>query len=147
GTKHVEICNISEEENKKEWTLYTNGASSLKGVGVGLVLIDPIGIEYTYTIRLNFPSTNNEAKYEALLAGLRMAEKIKVQALKVKVDSKLVACQLNREFVASSEGMANVGLKYEVDRCAGSQYNYRRRGGELDDSDREMLRGGSMAYR
>ncbi|GKA40797.1 reverse transcriptase domain-containing protein [Tanacetum coccineum] len=31
---------------------------------------------------------------------------MKVQALKVKVDSKLVACQLNGEFVASNEGMA-----------------------------------------
>ncbi|GKC70870.1 reverse transcriptase domain-containing protein [Tanacetum coccineum] len=31
---------------------------------------------------------------------------MKVQALKVKVDSKLVACQLNGEFVASSEGIA-----------------------------------------
>ncbi|GJV41883.1 reverse transcriptase domain-containing protein [Tanacetum coccineum] len=106
GTKHVEICNLSREENEKEWTLYTNGASSLKGVGAGLILIDPTGIEYTYAIRLNFPSTNNEAEYEALLSGLRMAEKIKVQVLKVKVDSNLVACQLNREFVASSEGMA-----------------------------------------
>ncbi|GJS69100.1 reverse transcriptase domain-containing protein [Tanacetum coccineum] len=106
GTKHIKICNLSGEENEKEWTLYTNDASSLKGVGAGLVLIDPTGIEYTYTIRLNFPSTNNEAEYEALLAGLRMAEKIKAQALKEKVDSKLVACQLNGEFVASSEGMA-----------------------------------------
>ncbi|GKB27338.1 reverse transcriptase domain-containing protein [Tanacetum coccineum] len=71
-----------------------------------LVMIDLAGTEYTYAIRLNFASTNNEAEYEALLAGLRIAEKMKVRALKVKVDSKLVACQLNGEFVASSEGMA-----------------------------------------
>ncbi|GJV85481.1 hypothetical protein Tco_0466459 [Tanacetum coccineum] len=69
-------------------------------------LIDPSGTEYTYAIRLTFPSTNNEAEYEALLAGLRMARKIKVQLLDVKVDSKLVACQMNGEFVANSEGMA-----------------------------------------
>ncbi|GJY76408.1 reverse transcriptase domain-containing protein [Tanacetum coccineum] len=80
-------------------------ASSSKGVGVGLILIDPTRTEYTYAIRLNIPSTNNEAKYEALLAGLRIAEKMKVRTLKVKVDSKLVACQLNGEFVTSSEGM------------------------------------------
>ncbi|GJW48260.1 reverse transcriptase domain-containing protein [Tanacetum coccineum] len=77
-----------------------------KGVGAGLVLIDPSGTEYTYAIRLTFPSTNNEAEYEALLAGLRMARKMKVQALNVKVDSKLVACQMNGEFVANDEGMA-----------------------------------------
>ncbi|GJW32062.1 reverse transcriptase domain-containing protein [Tanacetum coccineum] len=64
-----------------------------------------IRVEYTYAIWLNFPSTNNETEHEALLAGLRIAQKMKVQALKVKVDSKLVACQLNGEFVASNERM------------------------------------------
>nr|GFA09016.1 reverse transcriptase domain-containing protein [Tanacetum cinerariifolium] len=64
------------------------------------------GAEYTYAIRINFASTNNEAEFEALLASLRIVEKMKVRALKVKVDSKLVACHLNGEFVASSEGKA-----------------------------------------
>ncbi|GJV06750.1 reverse transcriptase domain-containing protein [Tanacetum coccineum] len=106
GTEHIEICSLADEEAKmEEWTLYTDGASSLKGVGAGLVLIDPTGVEYTYALRLNFPSTNNEAEYEALLAGFLIANKMKVQALKVKVDSKLVACQLNGEFIASNEGM------------------------------------------
>ncbi|GJW13783.1 reverse transcriptase domain-containing protein [Tanacetum coccineum] len=58
-------------------TLFTDGASSLKGVGARLVLIDLVGTEYTYAIRLNFKSTNNEAEYEALLAGLRISEKRK----------------------------------------------------------------------
>nr|GEV44591.1 ribonuclease H-like domain-containing protein [Tanacetum cinerariifolium] len=49
--------------------------------------------------------TTNKAEYQALLAGLRIAHKMKVQALKVNVDSKLVACQLNDEFEESSEGM------------------------------------------
>ncbi|GKE01535.1 reverse transcriptase domain-containing protein [Tanacetum coccineum] len=67
---------------KGQWTLFTDGPSSLKGAGAGLVLIDPARIEYTYAIRLNFTSTNNEAEYEALLADLRIAEKMKVQGLK-----------------------------------------------------------------
>nr|GEY04417.1 reverse transcriptase domain-containing protein [Tanacetum cinerariifolium] len=73
GTKHLEICSLANEGNLEEWTLYTDGASSLKGMGAGLVLVDPTGTKYTYAIRLNFPSTNNEAKYDALLAGLRIA--------------------------------------------------------------------------
>ncbi|GKA44782.1 reverse transcriptase domain-containing protein [Tanacetum coccineum] len=36
-------------------------------------------------------STNNEAEYEALLAGLRIARKMKIQNLEAKVDSKLLA--------------------------------------------------------
>ncbi|GJW16071.1 reverse transcriptase domain-containing protein [Tanacetum coccineum] len=106
GTKHIEVCSLTGEESMEEWIMFTDGESSLKGAGAGLVLIDPTGTEYTYAIRLNFASTNNKAEYEALLAGLRIAEKMKVRALKVKVDSKLVACQLNGEFVASSERMA-----------------------------------------
>ncbi|GJV35301.1 reverse transcriptase domain-containing protein [Tanacetum coccineum] len=96
GTKHSEVCNLTDGESLEEWTLFTDGASSLKGAGVGLVLIDPAGTEYTYAIWLNFTSTNNDAGYEALLVGLRIAEKIKVQALKVKVDSKLVAYVLSK---------------------------------------------------
>ncbi|GJV64289.1 reverse transcriptase domain-containing protein [Tanacetum coccineum] len=70
------------------------------------VSVGVMQLEYTYAIRLTFPSTNNEAEYEALLAGLRMTWKMKVQELNVKVDSKLVACQMNGEFVANDEGMA-----------------------------------------
>nr|GEW34869.1 reverse transcriptase domain-containing protein [Tanacetum cinerariifolium] len=77
----------------------------------GLIVVDPAGVEYTYFIRLNFPSTNNEVEYEALLAGLQIAQKIKVRALKVKVDLEAVACQLNGEFVASSEGMTKYQTK------------------------------------
>ncbi|GJT09140.1 reverse transcriptase domain-containing protein [Tanacetum coccineum] len=104
----LEAYNITlvGKENPEEWTLYRDRASSLKGVKAWLVLIDPSSKEHAYAIRLTFPSTNNETEYEALLAGLRIARKMKVKALKVKVDLKLVACQMNGEFVASSEGMA-----------------------------------------
>nr|GEX73674.1 hypothetical protein [Tanacetum cinerariifolium] len=43
--------------------------------------------------------------WSPLLAGLKIARKKKVQTLDVQVDSKLVACQMNGEFVASNEGM------------------------------------------
>ncbi|GJZ24387.1 reverse transcriptase domain-containing protein [Tanacetum coccineum] len=50
-----------EKDDTESWTLFTDGASSPKGSGAGLVLIGPSGIEYTYALRLTFPSTNNEA--------------------------------------------------------------------------------------
>ncbi|GKB92527.1 hypothetical protein Tco_0964799 [Tanacetum coccineum] len=53
-----------EMDDIKSWTLFTDGASSLKGSGEGLVLIGPISVEYTYDLRFTFPSTNNEAEYE-----------------------------------------------------------------------------------
>ncbi|GKD79309.1 hypothetical protein Tco_1341930, partial [Tanacetum coccineum] len=60
-----------EKDDTETWTLFTDRDSSPKGPVAGLVLIGPSGIEYTYALRLTFPSTNNEAEYEALLAGLR----------------------------------------------------------------------------
>nr|GFA38414.1 hypothetical protein [Tanacetum cinerariifolium] len=69
---------------KEEWVLYTDEASSARGIGAGLVLISPTKTEYTYALRLNFLSTNNQTDYEALLAGLKIARKMKVQSLSVK---------------------------------------------------------------
>ncbi|GKE36634.1 reverse transcriptase domain-containing protein [Tanacetum coccineum] len=94
-----------QKDCKDEWVLYTDGVSSVKGFGAGLVPISPIKTEYTYALRLNFKSTNNQAEYEALLAGLRIAKKIGVRSLSVNVDSKLVASQINVNYEAYKENM------------------------------------------
>ncbi|GJY57729.1 reverse transcriptase domain-containing protein [Tanacetum coccineum] len=56
-----------------EWKLFTDGAASSDSSSAGLMLIDPEGKEYTYALRFRFETTNNEAEYEALLVGLRIA--------------------------------------------------------------------------
>ncbi|GKC08980.1 uncharacterized mitochondrial protein-like protein [Tanacetum coccineum] len=70
-----------------------HGAFSVKGSGAGIVLISPTKTEYMYALRLNFESTNNQAEYEALLAGLRIAKKIENQ--KADVLSKLASVAFN----------------------------------------------------
>ena len=50
------------------------------------------------SLRLGFPSTNNEAKYEALLAGMTMVGKLGGKVVEVFSDSRLVIRQVNREF-------------------------------------------------
>ncbi|GJT29574.1 reverse transcriptase domain-containing protein [Tanacetum coccineum] len=94
-----------QKDCKEEWVLYIDGASSAKGSGVGLVLISPTKMEYTYALRLNFESTNNQAEYESLLVGLRIAKKMGVQSLSVNVDSKLVVSQINGNYKACKENM------------------------------------------
>ncbi|XP_071687628.1 uncharacterized protein [Rutidosis leptorrhynchoides] len=74
----------------KEWKLFTDGASSSDGSGAELMLINPEGQEFTYALRFEFNTTNNEAEYEALLAGLRIAKEMKIEHLKAFVDSQLV---------------------------------------------------------
>lgn len=78
-----------------EWRLYTDEASSIEGLGAGLILINPIGIKLTYALHLNFPSTKNEAECEAVLAGLRLGLKIEVAHRHVYINSLLVANQGN----------------------------------------------------
>jgi len=45
-------------------------------------------------LRFSFPVTNNEAEYEALLAGLRLAKEVRAEALIVFSDSQLVINQI-----------------------------------------------------
>ncbi|GJS18651.1 reverse transcriptase domain-containing protein [Tanacetum coccineum] len=94
-----------EEPLLAHWTLFTDGSSCVHGCGVGVILMDPEGTEFTYALRLQFKATNNEAEYEALIAGLRIAEKIGVQNLQVNVDSKLVANQVNGTYIAKKTDM------------------------------------------
>ncbi|GKC71050.1 reverse transcriptase domain-containing protein [Tanacetum coccineum] len=42
-------------------------------ISAGLILTSPEGTEFTYALRFQFTASNNEAKYEALIAGLRIA--------------------------------------------------------------------------
>ncbi|XP_076881490.1 uncharacterized protein LOC143529618 [Bidens hawaiensis] len=92
-----------------KWTLYTDGGLSIEGFGAGLIITDPQGTEYTYVFRLELPYTNNEAEYEALIAVLRLEKVMKIQELSAFVESRLVASQVNNEFIAREPSM----LKYK----------------------------------
>ncbi|GKD01967.1 reverse transcriptase domain-containing protein [Tanacetum coccineum] len=47
--------------------------------GMGLILTSPEGTEFTYVLWFQFTTSNNEAQYEALIAGLRIAAQIGVR--------------------------------------------------------------------
>nr|GEV07993.1 reverse transcriptase domain-containing protein [Tanacetum cinerariifolium] len=61
--------------------------------------------EFTYALRFEFNTSNNEAEYEALVAGLRISEQIGVKNLIAKVDSRLVANQINGQYEAKEQSM------------------------------------------
>nr|GEY24546.1 reverse transcriptase domain-containing protein [Tanacetum cinerariifolium] len=79
---------------REPWTLFTDGSSCVDGSGAELILTSPEGTEFTYVLRFQFAASNNEAEYEALIAGLRIAARMGVQNVHVSVDSKLVANQV-----------------------------------------------------
>ena len=51
--------------------LHVDGLSNASGARVGLILIGPEGDVVGYALRFEFPATNNEIEYEALLARLK----------------------------------------------------------------------------
>ncbi|XP_071714324.1 uncharacterized protein [Rutidosis leptorrhynchoides] len=87
------------------WELYNNGAASSEGAGAGLILTGPHQQEHTYELMFNFKMTNNEAEYEALLAGMHIARELGVKKLQAYVDSQLVANQINGTFDANEKSM------------------------------------------
>ena len=52
--------------------VHIDGASNQKGSGVGLVLMSLEKVVIEKSLRLDFPATNNETEYEALLEGMTM---------------------------------------------------------------------------
>ena len=60
-------------EGQKLWIIHTDGSSNQCSRGAGVVILTPEGDKIECMIRLDFPTTNNEAKYDALIAGLDLA--------------------------------------------------------------------------
>ena len=56
-------------------------------------------------MRLDFLATNNEAKYEALLVGMAIVQKMGGKAVEIFSDSRLVVCQVQGELEARDPRM------------------------------------------
>ncbi|GJS42521.1 reverse transcriptase domain-containing protein [Tanacetum coccineum] len=113
------------EELPEPWTLFTDGSSCIDGSGAGLILTNPEGVEFTYAMRFRFEATNNEAEYEALIAGLRIAEQMGVKNLQANVDSRLVANQVNGSYVAKESVPRNENKKADaLSKIASTRFAY-----------------------
>ena len=87
------------------WKLSVDGASNAQGSGAGLILTSPEGIDIEYALRFGFHASNNEAEYEAVIAGLNLAHSLEVDQLEVHSDSQLVVRQIEDTYEAKSEKM------------------------------------------
>ena len=87
------------------WTVNTDGSSTQKGGRAGIVITSPEKDVLKYGAQLKFPVTNNEAEYEALLMGLRIARALGGENIVLKSDSQLVIGQVRGEFEAKETRM------------------------------------------
>ena len=76
--------------NTEKWKLHVDGASPKQGSRIGIQLESQAGDMIEQSFRLGFSATNNEAEYESLIAGLRLARSIGAREISAFSDSQLV---------------------------------------------------------
>jgi len=74
----TELCDLT-----KGWILNMDRASNSKEADIEIVLIAPEGSIIKQSFTFGFPTSNNEAEYEAVLTGLRMAIILRVIGFEV----------------------------------------------------------------
>jgi len=79
--------------------LSVDGSSNQKGNGTGVILEGPDGL-------LIEKANNNQAEYEALIAGMLLAKEMGAKGLLEKSDSLLVTGQVIGEYQAKDPQMA-----------------------------------------
>ncbi|XBI56839.1 hypothetical protein VPH35_038359 [Triticum aestivum] len=96
---------LPTQVHSEHWTMFFDGSKMLNGSGAGVVLVSPRGDKLRYVLQIHFDSSNNEAEYEAVLYGLRMAISLGVRRLMVYGDSDLVVNQVMKEWDVRSPAM------------------------------------------
>jgi ribonuclease HI len=96
------------------WTIFVDGSKQVSGAGAGVVLVSPQGDRMRYVLRMRFPNpSNNEAEYEAVLHGMRMAKACGATRIKIHGDSNLIAQQVMKECNATCANMIAYRAMYD----------------------------------
>ena len=107
------ICLIEEQP---PWQLYFDGSYTSHGSGAGILLVTPQGDYIPKSFKLQFPTTNNIAEYEALIAGLKITIEWNITELEVFGDSQLIIKQVLDEYQTKDDKL--LPYKELVDKLA-----------------------------
>jgi ribonuclease HI len=77
--------------------MYFDGSLKLGGAGAGVLFISPNRRQLKYILQILWPATNNEAEYEALIHGLRVAASLGIKCLLIYGDSYVMVNQVNKD--------------------------------------------------
>ncbi|XP_025664847.1 uncharacterized protein [Arachis hypogaea] len=106
----------------KTWKLYVDGSSNITSSGAGVILESQNGVIIEQSVPYEFPVSNNQAEYEALLAGLTLAKEIGAKVLEICSDSQHVPRERNAradllsKLASTKPGQGNRSLIQEVVR-------------------------------
>jgi ribonuclease HI len=92
-------------ERPEHWVMYFDGSLKLEGAGAGVLLISPTGEQLKYVLQIFWKVSNNEAGYEALLHGPRLAASPGIKRLLVYDDSSVVINQVNKSWDRNKQNM------------------------------------------
>ncbi|KAL0414908.1 UNVERIFIED_CONTAM: Retrovirus-related Pol polyprotein from transposon [Sesamum radiatum] len=96
---------IKETSQEQIWLLHVDGSSTTQGSGAGIVITTPQGEDLEFAIKFGFKASNNEAEYEALVLGMRMAHETGARRLLAYSDSQLIVKQVEGVYEAKEENM------------------------------------------
>jgi ribonuclease HI len=85
--------------------IHVDGSSTKKNGSAGVVLKTLGGKQLCNSLRLEFRITNNKAEYEAVLAGLKLAQEMGTECLEVRSDSQVIVGYIKGEFEFKGEKM------------------------------------------
>ncbi|KAK8939028.1 hypothetical protein KSP39_PZI011373 [Platanthera zijinensis] len=126
------------------WKMFVDGASDKYSVGAGVVL----GTRIEQAVEILFPVTNNQAEYEAMVAGLRLAKELSIKDIRAFTDSMVVASQIRGEFEVHDPILQQYLVKH-VPREENAEADYLakygpRAGGTVTELFRPSIKEGEM---
>jgi len=73
----VELSSVDahQEECNFQWVFFVYGSSNQQGSGADIILEGPNRLLIEQALRFSFKASNNQAKYEALMAGMLLARR------------------------------------------------------------------------
>jgi ribonuclease HI len=77
--------------------MYFDGSLKLGRAGAGVLFISPNGKQLKCVLKILWQATNNEAKYKALIYGLRVAISLRINRFFIYGDSTIVVNQVNKD--------------------------------------------------
>ncbi|XP_059436632.1 uncharacterized protein LOC132169649 [Corylus avellana] len=120
----AEFTNIQDQEDwpkERTWVIYVDGSSTKRNGGAGVVIITLNGRELKSSLRLEFKTTNNEAEYEAVIAGLGLAQELEAEFVEVRSDSQVIVGHIRGEFEAKGTKM-----KLYLSKIQGMQKSFKK---------------------
>ncbi|KAL0394718.1 UNVERIFIED_CONTAM: hypothetical protein Slati_4438000 [Sesamum latifolium] len=108
---------VEDTSPDRVWLLHVDGSPTAQGSGAGIVITSPQGEDLEFAIKFDFKASNNEAEYEALVIGMRMAHEAEAKHLLAYSDSQLIVKQCPR-------GLQNKTYYYTISPRSKSPLGY-----------------------